>query len=426
MRLASSSHDSLVIAQNVPAALHLERFLQGAPAEGTDLEAIARESRETHFRAMLAAYGADLSTGRPAPWNLSTRTFPKQDHIYGNTDILADEQLETVRRNLLRKLALLQSTFAGKAPIILTDYHDDSDTRGCFTTDMLRATLHTLLGDEGYARFVYDELRANFIANDRPLKGNPEKYIRRFNAVTASGGIVIGGGSFKDADDVHGQFFQEHIMTKLLDNQLLRGLMICWSYQVMARTFAKRYGLDLYVLRGSLHWGALPMKVLKDVGRFGRIFPRGDRAARIGHNTAMFTNGDHLVPGKPVQLGGKIVGRDPETGAHRFLKVIAVDPLNDGMPLAFQTDDERIIGFAGHPEVHMGDDVERIQGFAQNKIDQLLADVYQVSAVKVADNFNTRSGGRYSRNLLQRDLGPAFYAGILDSFADSLLRTFNR
>lgn len=416
--------DHLVVPHNHRAeAIQARFFAQDEAAVDpdalpNDLRAILEGGHWEEFRAMIKDEGA--------PWNPPHLFSPKHS-LPSNDALVSGEEYERLKRRLIKTLEDIRTMLSGAPPIVLLDFFDESDDRGCFTAVMLKRTLRAILGEEGYGRLVYDDLRANLRNATRPMVGNPDKYKASFDRAVSMPRVVISGGTFSDADDVHGRWFQEQIMTKLLEDRHVQSLMICWSYQVMARAAAKKFGFPLYVINGALRWGALPIDVIAPELAGAAFQARG----RFQEVTAGFTHSDHLII--PGYTGFQHKIRKDPTGDEALgaeFQVVARDSVTR-LPAAY-TINQHVVGLAFHPEIRLQapfgkeekeSDVPAIEDFMRRRMQSFLTKTYDVAPDPVIDNYHVGGAGS---NRLKNNPGEPLYAGILLRLANQVKRELSR
>ena len=424
--------DTLVVPHNDKARVDFARFLAGEAVEGSDLKTLGDGEEAERLRAYFRKQycrgvgSTDFDKqARRAPWNPQTQVFSKTG-LASNDHLVLGGKLDSVKGKLLNKLRTFADNLDQK-PITILRYFDDSDTQGCFTDHMLEETLKRVLGgNKNYDELVH-VLRANLRTGQtgRPLVNHRGSYLNLLNQATEDGGIVISAGTFNDADDVHGTWFQENAFPILLKNPKVRGRFLCWSYQVLVRALAKRHKFPAHVLRGAAQWGTFTTQFdLKSP--LVRAFPK---AANCAEPVSMgSTHSDHVIlPGRVTGLGGQVWGVDPADEERRIeaMRVVAWDPhLN--LPAGVMTPDRHFLGLADHPEILRFPHLQQIQDYVRRVLEPsgFFEGRYDgVTSEAIVENFSPVVGGR---SLIQQDVGESLYGGVLLEFVESLLVDLER
>lgn len=414
----------LTIPHNRRASREVEDVMRGEGPVSAGVSAILDRAAFRHRMMRLLNEGDNISDiSNRIPWNLPTTIHSMRENLVeGNDNLVKGEQLERMREALVANSRELLNRL-GHKPWLVMDFFDGSDDRGCFTTPMLESAVQQALGGERNYGDLVDGLRANFRGTDTAILGEPLNYLSSFRKKTRGGAGIIGGGTFSDADDVHGRWFQENIMKEIIRTKELFALLECWSYQVMARAMATEYGLNLQVLPGAMKWGVFPVDVLGH----GPLRSMFQLASRRQYMVAASTHSDHvvLVDHPKRSLGHKIAWNetDEEGGvAHNSLNVIAVDPFT-GLPYGYITSSGRIRAFAFHPEVDVAestpDDLECVRDFTSRRMGGLLGAYEGVGTSDLITNLTPEHRGT---GFLKTNPGPAFYVANMLAMSELMLK----
>ena len=431
-RKASEGGDTLVVPHNNDARVDFARFLAGEQVKGSDLQALGAGEEAEAFRDYFRRHyargiaGTDFEgQARRAPWNPPTR-FSHKSQLADNDHLVLGGKLESIKGRLLNKLRTLAER-TGSSPITVLRYFDDSDAKGCFTDHMLEETLKRILGGaKNYEELVH-VLTANLRTGQtgRPMVNHRSAYLQQLREATEDESIVISAGTFNDADDVHGIWFQENVFPLLLKNPKLRGLFLCWSHQVLVRALAKRHKFPAYVLRGAAQWGTFTTQ-FDPKSPLVRAFPR---VADCNQPVSMgSTHSDHVIlPGRVRGLGDTVWGADPEDEGRRMeaMRVVAWDP-HLRLPSGVMTPDRHFLGLADHPEILRFPHLEQIRDYIERVLKPagFFEGRYEgVTSEDIAGNFSPILEGR---SVIQHDVGESLYAGVLLEFAESLLADLER
>ncbi|MDP2625215.1 MAG: hypothetical protein Q8P27_03445, partial [Candidatus Peregrinibacteria bacterium] len=257
---------------------------------------------------------------------------------------------------ILRDLESLRARLKGHPPILHLPFLD------CLTTRQMRRSLLNIFilasRGEPQAKAVYDryvaELPVEFGTGSGEIK-NARHITRGLRQFIERGGVLIGGGSWKDAFDEYGKAAKELVARPILDdtrqpNSRIVVFAVCFYQQLLGDLIGEELLIgedDRPAFRtqpGALEIGPSPVHLTqagRNHGVFRNLLPVSTKAM-----TLIQTHGGQFAPTSEHTKGF----RDPRV--MKLIEVLATSGMT-GFPAAWCTPGNRIFGQQFHSEVKL-------------------------------------------------------------------------